>query len=125
MQTALRSRLLADATIAGLVGTRVDWGLRPQAKELPAITLTMIPTPRDYTMGGADQTQLYRVQVDCWAASYKDAHTLREAVIAEMEPASGSFLGGFVTRNFDAPERTETGIINRAVLEFKLFYIPA
>jgi hypothetical protein len=38
MQTALRTRLLADATISGIVGTRIDWGLRPQAKALPAIT---------------------------------------------------------------------------------------
>jgi hypothetical protein len=125
MQEALRTRLKADPTIAGLVGPRVDWGLRPQGKPLPALALTLVPTPRDYTMGGADATQHYRVQVDCWAEDYRGAHELRDAVIAELEPASGEFLGGFVTRNFDAPERTDSGIINRAVLEFKLFHISA
>jgi hypothetical protein len=32
MQTDLRARLLANGTIAGLVSTRVDWGIRPQGK---------------------------------------------------------------------------------------------
>jgi hypothetical protein len=125
MQTALRSRLLGDATVANLVGTRVDWGLRPQAKALPAISLTIVPTPRDYHMGGAQNTQFFRVQIDCWAATYKGAHTLRDAVIDCLEPASDPFLGSFVERNFDAPERTDTGEIHRAVLEFKVTHISA
>jgi hypothetical protein len=125
MQTALRARLLADATIAGLVGSRVDWGLRPQAKALPAITLTLVPSPRDYHMGGAQVTQHYRVQVDCWATTYKGAHDLREAVIAELEPASGSFLGSFVERSADMPERTDTGEVHRASLDFKVTHISA
>ena len=125
MKTALRSRLLADATISGLVGTRIDWGLRPQGKPLPAITLTLLPTPRDYHMGGAQHTQHYLVQIDCWAASYASAEAVRQAVIAEMEPASGSFQGSFVQRDHDMPERTETGEIHRASLDFKVTYISA
>lgn len=125
MKTALRSRLLADGTIAGLVGTRVDWGLRPQGKPLPAISLTMIPTPRDYTMEAAQVTQIYRVQVDCWAATYASADAVRQAVIAELEPASGSFLGAFVQRDQDMPERTDAGEIHRASLDFKIIHVSA
>lgn len=125
MKAALRTRLLADATISGLVGQRVDWGLRPQAKDLPAIRLTLVPTPRDYHMGGAQVTQHHRVQIDCFALTYKDADDLRAAVIAELEPASGSFQGSFVHRDQDMPERTETGEIHRASLDFKVTYIPA
>ena len=125
MQAALRSRLLADATVAGLVGARVDWGLRPQAKSLPALTLTLVPTPRDYTMGGAQVTQQFRVQCDCWAATYKGANDLRDAVIAALEPADLPFLASFVDRSMDLPERTETGEIHRALLEFKVTHISA
>lgn len=123
MKAALRSRLLADATIAGLVGTRIDWGLRPQGKPLPAITLTLIPTPRDYHMGGAQRTQFYRVQIDCWAATYLSADAVRHAVIAELEPASGDFLGSFVIRDQDMPERVENAEIHRASLDFKVTYV--
>jgi hypothetical protein len=125
MQNALRSRLLADATIAGMVGTRIDWGLRPQGKPLPAISLTLIPTPRDYHMRGAQATQFYFVQIDCWADKYKDAHTLRQAVIAELEQASGEFLFSFLQRDQDMPEVTDTGPINRASLDFKITHISA
>jgi hypothetical protein len=117
--------LLADATIAGLVGQRIDWGLRPQAKALPAITLTLVPTPRDYHMGGAQKTQQHFVQIDCWASKYADAESLRQAVIAELEPASGSFQGSFVQRDQDMPERTDTVEIHRASLDFKVTYISA
>lgn len=125
MQSALRSRLKADATVSGLVGTRVDWGLRPQAKTLPAITLTLVSSPRDYTMAGAQVTQFYRVQVDCWALTYKESNDLRAAVIACLEPGSGSFQSSFVTRSQDMPERTEEGEIHRASLDFKVTYISA
>jgi hypothetical protein len=125
MQAALRSRLLADPTIAGLVGQRVDWGLRPQGKPLPAITLTLVPTPRGYHMDGPQATQIHRVQIDCWAESYKAASDLRDAVIAELEPANASFFASFVERSADMPERTDTGVIYRAMLEFKIIPIPA
>lgn len=125
MKTALRARLKADATIAALVGDRVDWGLRPQGKSLPAISLTAIPAPRDYHMGGAQVTQHHLVQIDCWAATYKTADELRSAVIAELEPASGQFQGSFVIRDHDMPERVETEVIHRASIDFKVTYIPA
>jgi hypothetical protein len=125
MQAALRSRLLADATIAGLVGTRVDWGLRPQAKSLPAISMTLIPTPRDYHMGGAQTTQFYMVQIDAWAEKYKDAHALRQAIITELEQSSGEFLFSFLERDQDMPEVIDTGPINRASMDFKITHIPA
>lgn len=125
MKAALRARLLADATITGLVGTRIDWGLRPQGKALPAITLTLIPTPRAYHMGGAQVTQHYMVQIDCWALSYKAADDLRQAVIAELEPASGEFQGSFVLRDQDIPERVENAEIHRASIDFRLTHIPA
>lgn len=125
MQAALRSRLLADATISGLVGQRVDWGLRPQAKSLPAITLTLVPTPRAYHMGGAQNTQFYLVQIDAWAEKYATAHQLRQAIIAELEQASGEFLFSFLERDEDKPELTDTGPINRASMDFRVTHVSA
>ncbi len=125
MQTALRTRLKADGAIAALVGTRIDWGLRPQAKSLPAISLLIVPTPRDYHMGGAQVTQQYRVQCDCWGVTYKSAFDVAEAVIACLEPSSGEFQASFVERRADMPELTDTGEVHRVMLEFKITHIPA
>jgi hypothetical protein len=125
MHEALRSRLKSDATVSGLVGARVDWGLRPQGKALPAIRLTLVPTQRAYHMGGAQTTQQYQVQADCFGETYKQAFDVRQAVIACLEPAVGEFQFSFVTRDFDRPEVIDTGPVECAVLEFLVTHIPA
>lgn len=125
MKAALRTRLLADATISGMVGQRIDWGLRPQGKALPAIRLTKIATPRDYTMEGAQATQFHIVQADCYAATFKAVQDLGDAVIACLEPASGSFLASFIDRDRDASERTETSEIHNRSLDIKITYVSA
>jgi hypothetical protein len=118
MQTALRDRLLADATIAALVGTRVDWDIRPQGKPLPAITLAMVDN-RDQKMDGPQVTRSTVIQVDCWALKAIDAHTLGEAVITELQPAltvgSVRFLGAFLTAT-SSSEDTDNGLVYRVMV---------
>jgi hypothetical protein len=125
MQAALRSRLLADATIAGLVGTRVDWGLRPQAKSLPAITLDLPGSPRDYHMGGAQNTQITRVQIDAWGTTPKQVKDIADAVIAELEPRSGSFEPSFVLLDRSTNEKVDDGVVYRRQLDMQITYISA
>jgi hypothetical protein len=124
MQTALRDRLLADATIAGLVGTRVDWDARPQGKPLPAVTLAMVD-PRDQKMDGPQATRNTIIQADCWASKAIDAHTLAEAVIAELQPAatvSGvRFLGAFLTST-SSSEDTEIGPVYRVMVRGSIIH---
>jgi hypothetical protein len=118
MQTALRDRLLADATITALVGTRVDWDVRPQGKPLPAITLGMVDN-RDQKMDGPQVTRSTVIQADCWALKSIEAHTLAEAVIAELQPAltvgSVRFLGAFLTAT-SSSEDTDNGLVYRVMV---------
>jgi hypothetical protein len=118
MQTALRDRLLADATITALVGTRVDWDVRPQGKALPAITISKTEL-HDQHMGGPQVTRNPIVQIDCWASKPADAHTLSAAVISELQPAatvSGvRFLGAFLTET-SSVEDTDNGIVHRVMV---------
>ena len=124
MQQALRTRLLNDATVAGLVGTRVDWDARPQAKALPAVTLSMVDV-RDQHMGGAQVTRGTIIQADCWALKPLDAHNLAEAVIAELQPkatVSGvTFLGAFLTAT-SMSEDTDNGMIYRVMVRGDLHH---
>jgi hypothetical protein len=126
MQQALRTRLLNDATIAGLVGTRIDWDARPQGKPLPAITLAMVDT-RDQHMGGPQVTRSSIIQVDCWASKANDAHTLADAVIAELQPAltvSGiRFLGAFLTAT-SMSEDTDNGLVYRVMVRGSISHTP-
>jgi hypothetical protein len=126
MQTELRARLLADSTISGLVGTRVDWGVRPQGKPLPAITLILASDTRDQTMAGVQATQGPLIQIDCWAETYAATVTLREAVVALIStPAtqgSSKFLGAANINAIDLPEKVDTGIVHRSVIRANIWH---
>jgi hypothetical protein len=121
VKEALRTRIKGSTT----AGSRVDWGLRPQGNALPAIRLTGAGTVRGYTMDGAQATQIYRVQADCYGLTFKAANDLGDELIALLEPASGSFQGSFVLRDDDRPERIETSEIHCRSLDFQITYISA
>ena len=126
MQMQLRTRLLNDATISGLVSTRVDWGVRPQGKPLPAITLTMADDAREQTMGGLQVTQDPLVQIDCWGATYGDAAALRDAVITllttDATQSGVKFLKAQNINTQDLPEKTDTGIVFRSMIRANVWH---
>lgn len=85
MEEALLERLRADASIAAIVGARVNWIERPQGSTLPAVTLQVISPGREYTYAGASGTASPRVQADCWGRTYQEAKLLSRALIACVE----------------------------------------
>lgn len=126
MQQALRTRLLNDSTIGGLVGTRVDWNIRPQGKPLPAITLERVVGDHAQTMSGLQVTQGPLIQVDCWASKYTDAAALRDAVIEILTtPAVQSgvrFLGAGNVMDADSSESTDGGIVHRTMIRANVWH---
>lgn len=126
MQQALRTRLLNDGTIGGLVGTRVDWNIRPQGKPLPAITLERVVGDHAQTMSGLQVTQGPLIQVDCWASKYTDAAALRDAVIEILTtPAVQSgirFLGAGNVMDADSSESTDGGIVHRTMIRANVWH---
>ena len=61
-ETALRARLLNDATVAGIVGTRINWTLRPQTESYPSIVLTTVSDVRDQHFEAFQGFRASRVQ---------------------------------------------------------------
>lgn len=99
METALRSRLLADGPVAALVGERVDWTVRPQGAPLPAIVLTLISDERAQDYKGFIGVWRTRVQIDAYGADRAEVVAVREAAIAAITPA-GTFFGTKFLRAF-------------------------
>lgn len=85
-QSGVRARLLANSTVSGIVGSRVDWVTRPQKAALPAISLQTVSDPRPDHLKGVDGARATRVQCDCWAVTYASAMTLARAAIAALQP---------------------------------------
>lgn len=134
MQTQLRARLLADATIAALVGTRVDWDHRQQASGLPAITMSLVTDRREQHMGGLQVTRGTWVQFDCWAEKASHAAQLREAIVSLIVTrAVENGVTFFPATNIDtAPrasqvEQVDTGIVHRGMVQATIWHtvIPA
>lgn len=129
MEGALRARLLADATVAALVGQRAYWVERPQGGVLPDITLQVITDGREQDMKGFVGLQQTRVQVDCRASSYAQARALAEAVIT-AGVAAGTFYGvrferAEVEGPIDLPERTDTQFIHRKSFDLLAWHAAA
>jgi hypothetical protein len=126
MAGALRARLLAASAVTDRVGQRVYWIQRPQAKELPSITLQLVSEQRPQHMGGFDGLSDARVQVDVWSTSHADAWAISEAVIEALAPEQSgngiSFSRSFIDARRDSGERTETQFIYRTSLDLLIHY---
>lgn len=84
MEQALIDRLLADAGLSALVGTRIDWLKRPQGAALPAVTLQIASSPYEYTMKGRTKLVGRLVQMDAWAGGFPPVVALANALKAAL-----------------------------------------
>lgn len=93
LEAALRAKLLADAAIANLVGTRVSpWPL-PQASPMPAITYFRVSGAEGVTQDGRERTTRARYQVDSWGGSYQAARELEILVRKALNGFKGTVSG--------------------------------
>lgn len=85
----LVARLEADATLSGLLGTRIGWFEAGRSwTTYPQLVLQEISPGRDYLHSGNDGLDHPRVQFDIYAAAPGTALlTVEAALIAEMEQA--------------------------------------
>ena len=75
-----------DATVAGLVSTRIyRHGSAPQTVTAPYITWSVAGGAPENGFAGAC-ANFFRIQVDCWSSTDAGIDTLASAVRAAMEP---------------------------------------
>lgn len=87
--SAIRALLLADATVASLVSTRIYPNVLPQSVTLPAIVYSVISDVPELSFDGAIEDTLasVRMQIDCYArpvgsGAYGQVHQVAAAVKA-------------------------------------------
>lgn len=101
IETGLRSHLINDATVAGLVATsdsppahRVHPLRLPQGFALPAVSYQRVSADRRHTItDGPTGWAWTRFQVDCWANTYTSVRDLAEAVRQALDGYKGD-IGG-------------------------------
>ena len=126
MQGALRARILADAGVSALAGTKVTWVTRPQSSTLPAVVLQTISDGRPQHLKGFNALRDTRVQIDCWAATYDASKQLSEAVIAAAVPQNTSngiiFNRAMVDAVDDGGEVVGTAFIYRVRVDLIIWW---
>ena len=93
MQSALTERLEANATLAAALVeggvARIHWVKVPQNSPVPYVRMQTVSDPRPQHLKGYQANRETRVQVDVFSASYKQARSLAETVVATMaEPTT-------------------------------------
>jgi uncharacterized protein DUF3168 len=97
IRPALRAYLLADATIAATVATRVHPTVLPQGtngSNVPSIVYNVISEVTDHHTQGASGLVMVRMQVDCYAANVGVADALARAVKERIDGQSGVWTYG-------------------------------
>lgn len=94
MEAALIAKLLASTGITALTSTRINWLRRPQGETIPAIVLHRIDGQPDYHHAGPSGLVESRIQIDCWAGSYKSAKAVARAVDAAF--SGQTFIQGAI-----------------------------
>jgi len=119
MRQAVRQRLQAQ-----LAGVAVDWGWNAQATPAPRIVLTVISGADGFTQDGASGLNEARVQVDCYAATYAGAVTLRNGVVTALHGwKSSPVVGAFKIAERDSPPDTAAGeVLARISMDFNIHY---
>jgi hypothetical protein len=100
----LLTRLVGDATLHAVCPT-IAWDLRPQGSALPALSLSVVSEPLDYTFGGEVDLRQTRVQCDIWAATKPEALAVEGAFLPVVSGFTGTvgateFQGIFVVSRF-------------------------
>lgn len=127
MQSGIRTRLLNDARVADLVGTRVDWGQRSQATAYPAIVLQTISDPRPANLKGYEKTRGTLVQMDVYAKEYETALIIARAAIAVLKDprkiGGKKFGPTFVDGQRDSLETSGTTNIHRQSVDLNIWHV--
>lgn len=110
----LRDFLLADATVSGLVSTRVYPLRLPQKPTLPALVYSRISGVRIEQLNGVASAAEPRYQIDAWAVTLAGAQALGKAVRQRLENYNGTW-----TSNGSPP--ISVGVSARIVNEWESF----
>jgi len=127
---ALRARLVDDATMTGLVGTRIYPGRAPQNVKLPYIVYHRISTVRAATLDvGNAKVPEVRMQCDVIAATQAEVETILSRMRVVMDNFRGTsagvtVLGVSVDDEQDQPEFYEGSdtVFYHSSLDFSIIY---
>ena len=89
IESCLRSLLLSDATIAGLVGSRVFPMFKPEGQAYPAVVYQRVDGEHPLAQDGPAGRGVAVLQISALAESYETAKTLQKAIVSLLHGYRG------------------------------------
>ena len=90
---AIYSILSGDSTLSGLVGTKIYPVKAPQRVTFPYIVYSLSSTDPTDQKDGVSPVDDNTLEVDCYADSYRTAHTIALSIRAALDDYSGTVQG--------------------------------
>jgi hypothetical protein len=89
-EAVLRSALIANATVAGLVGSRVYPVVAPASAALPFVTWRRVAIRRQQTLGGPMGMPVTSVEYSIYGATYEQAREVADAMRSVLDGYGGT-----------------------------------
>lgn len=89
IEADMRTFLLGDGTLAGLISARLYPVILPQSPTFPAVSYQWISGTRYVTNDGPSQLSSPRLQFDCWSLSYTTTRAVSEALRKRLNGFKG------------------------------------
>lgn len=89
-EAVLRSALVANATVAGLIGTRIYPVLAPATASLPFVTWRRVAIRRQQTLGGPAGMPVTSVEYSIFGTTYEQARAVADAMRSVLDGYGGT-----------------------------------
>lgn len=89
-EAVLRSALIANATVSGLIGTRIYPVLAPAVAQLPLVTWRRSGIARSQTLGAPMGVPQVSVEYSIFAATYETAREIADAMRVTLDGYGGT-----------------------------------
>lgn len=86
----IRAKLIADTAVANIIGAKCYPVVAPQKAAVPFVILSIVNDDPTDTKSGVSTTDVFRIQVDAYAASYDACQDLGRKVRTAIDKYRGT-----------------------------------
>ena len=109
MHAVVRNIMLADASVAALLGQNIHWSDAPANSPYPLAVLQKVSERRSYTLEGDDGLGRHLVQIDVYASEHRGMRQASQAVCKLWSGLRSAGVAGAFVQNIRETVERDTG----------------
>jgi hypothetical protein len=123
-----RAKILEDATVTALVGSRMYPNHAPQTPTYPFLVYRRREARRDYSIDGPSELNMCLYEIIAYSTDYAEAWSVIDAIAAHLDGFKGTSGGINYVHNlfvFDRDDYDDKLEVHMAVARFDVWYVVA